>query len=66
MKFNVFDLYNRKTGCSIECAIIKTNNAIILITVLDTGTKVREYATKRELVHDLMMLKKKTKSEIIR
>ncbi len=62
MKFSVFDLYNHKSGNKVECAIVKTENSYILITVLNNITKVRQYMNKKELVKDLIILKRKTKS----
>lgn len=66
MKFNVFELYNHKSGKKVKCAIITTDNSFILITVLDEITKVREYKNKRDLINDLMILKRRTKSSLVK
>ncbi len=66
MKFNVFELYNHKSKRRVQCAIVGTDNSLVLITVLDKITKVREYKSKKDLVKDLIILKRKTKSSLLK
>jgi len=66
MKFNVFNIYNKKSGNTIECAVIRTDNTFLLVTVLDNKTKVREYKSKKQLINDIMILKRKTDSWLLK